>query len=383
MKIARVATVPFSLHNHLRTQITDTINAGYEVVLISSHGPEIQQLKEIAGVRFIQVEILRKISPLKDLMSLWNLYWLFRREQFDIVHTTTPKAGAIGAIAAFLARVPIRLHTFTGQPWSEMHGFKRQIVKTADWLIAFLNTRCFADSPSQREFIVKEGVASANKVHVLGSGSLAGVDLQRFSRDGVQVVSWWPQQGLKIPEGQIIITFIGRITADKGIRELIEAFRDLKQQQLCCTLLIIGPEEEDASDLYQSTSLIDLADVYLLGYQQHPESWLAITDIFCLPSYREGFGNVVIEAAAMGVPTVGTDIPGLKDAVADGVTGILVPAKSISELAHALRKLVVDKERRQVMGLRARQRVCEMFDARKINALLIEEYAGLGRAHLK
>jgi glycosyltransferase involved in cell wall biosynthesis len=382
MKIARIATVPFFLCNHLRLQITDLVRAGHEIILISSGGPEVDGLKEIDGVRFVQLEIQRQISLLKDLISLWQMFFLFRKERFDIVHTTTPKAGMLGAIAAFLTSVPIRLHTFTGQAWAEMHGPKRQLAKLGDKLTVILNTRCYADSQSQRDFIVHEGVAPRHKIHVLGPGSLAGVDLQRFCGKDPDAETRQSLHELNVPDGHRIITFIGRITADKGVIELIESFRALQTQELPCSLLLIGPEEPDAPQLYQATNLADLPHVHLLGYQSNPECWLAMTDVLCLPSFREGFGNVVIEAAAMGVPTVGTDIPGLRDAVVHNETGILVPVKNVPALTAALTKLLVDGDMRSAMSMRAYLRAREQFDANKLNALLIEEYSSLHKGCL-
>lgn len=382
MKIARIATVPFFLYNHLRLQVADTASIGHEVVLISSGGPEVRSLEQIDGVRFVQIEIQRQISPLDDLVSLWRLFWLFRRERFHIVHTATPKAGMLGAIAAFLARVPIRLHTFTGQAWAEMRGLKRRLAKLGDSLTVLLNTRCYADSLSQRDFMVNEAIAPRSRIHVLGAGSLAGVDLRRFHCTNPRTDARQPLRALGVPDGHRVITFIGRITADKGVRELIESFRALQEQGLPCTLLLIGPEEPDARQLYEATRLSELSHVYLLGYQSDPERWLASTDVFCLPSYREGFGNVVIEAAAMGVPTVGTDIPGLRDAVVHDETGILVPVRNVPALTQALARLLADEAMRSGMGARAARRAREQFDARKISALLLEEYRMLSQQYL-
>ena len=379
MKIARIATVPFFLQNHLSLQIKKLASSGYEVFLLSSAGPEVSKLKKIDDVSFIEVNIVRGISPVKDLISLWRLYWCFRRRKFDIVHTTTPKAGTLGALAAFVARVPIRLHTFTGQPWAEMSGVKRELVKFGDKLTAALNTRCYADSFSQRDFLVKEHIALKSRFRVLGEGSLAGVDLERFS--GV-VPSPERQRrliALQIPVNHHVIAFIGRITADKGIKELIESFKLLQEKGAACTLLLIGPEEQDAKQLYIASGIDRLKNVRRLGYQSNPEYWLSLTDVFCLPSYREGFGNVVIEAAAMGVPTVGTDIPGLRDAVVHEETGILVPPKDVAALSRALEILIEDSSLRNRMGLKAQKRVREQFDASKVNALLIAEYHLLHR----
>lgn len=383
MKIARIATVPFSLYNHLRLQIIESVKAGHEIVLISSGGPEVECLKQIDGVRFVQLDIQRKISPFKDLASLWRLFWLFRKERFDIVHTITPKAGMLGAVAALLARVPIRLHTFTGQAWAEMRGLKRLVVKISDRLTAALNTRCYADSLSQRDLLVDEDIATRQRIHVLGAGSIAGVDLQRFTGKSLNIDARHSLRKLHVPDEHYVITFIGRITADKGISELISSFRELQKNNMPCSLLLIGPEEPDAKQLYQLNQLDDLQHVHLLGYQPNPEQWLAVTDIFCLPSYREGFGNVVIEAAAMGVPAVASDITGLRDAVAHMETGLLVPVKNVTALTQALRELLVDKDARLDMGKRACRRARERFDASKINALLLKDYGSLQKEFLQ
>jgi glycosyltransferase involved in cell wall biosynthesis len=230
--------------------------------------------------------------------------------------------------------------------------------------------------------MVQQGIARLGEVHVLGAGSLGGVDLRRFCGKGSSAEKHQLLHELKVPDGHLIITFIGRVTADKGIRELIEAFRVLQTQALPCSLLLIGPEEPDAPLLYQATNLTDLDNVYLLGYQPKPEQWLEVTDILCLPSFREGFGNVVIEAAAMGVPTVGTNLPGLIDAVVNNETGILVPAKNVPALTLALTKLLVDGDLRSAMSKRAYLRAREQFDASKLNALLIEEYSALRDEYL-
>ena len=371
MKIARVATVPFFLYNHLRGQIKATLAAGHEVTLVSGSGQEVEWLKAIPGVKFVEIDIPRKISPFRDMRALWQLHLFFRREKFDIVHSTTPKAGMLCAIAAFLAKVPVRLHTFTGQAWMELRGMMRSIAKAGDRVTAGLDTQCYADSLSQRDFIVSEGIASREKLRVLGSGSLAGVDLSRFDPDKWADSKVATRKALGIPEEHRVITFIGRVTKDKGIEELLAAFESLKS--LKCTLLLIGPgEAKDGS--FSGPGEDSDPDIRMIGYSPEPERYLAVTDIFCLPSYREGFGNVVIEAAAMGIPAVGTAITGLKDAVIDGETGMLVPAKDSKALAGALKTLLNDENLRLKMGKAARERAAREFSAEKVNAAVLSEY---------
>lgn len=381
MKIARVATVPFFLYNHLHEQITAIAAAGHEVVLIASNGEEAAWLEQLPGVRFEEIDIPRKISPLRDLRALWRLYLFFRRERFDIVHSTTPKAGMLCAVAGWLARVPLRLHTFTGQAWVELHGAVRLAAKAGDWLTARLNTLCYADSFSQRDFIIAEGIGNAQSIRVPGSGSLAGVDLARFDPEKCAASRDATLQELAIPQGAKVITFIGRLTRDKGLAELLAAFDALLQRGQHCVLVLVGPEDAADGTLRSQGASGHEGSIRYVGYSTEPERYLAVTDIFCLPSYREGFGNVIIEAAAMGVPSVGTDIVGLRDSVANGQTGLLVPAKNAIALADALMQLLTDDERRRAMGENARRRAVAEFDARRVSAQVLDEYQRLARAH--
>ena len=385
LRICRIATVPFFLQNHLHEQICATVAAGHEVTLVSSSGPEVSLLTAITGVRFHHIEIPRKISPLRDLLALWKLFKLFRRERYDIVHSTTPKAGMLTAMAAYLARVPVRLHTFTGQVWMEKRGVLRYLAKTGDRVTASLNTQCYADSFSQREFIIAEQVATSRQIRVLGAGSLAGVDLQRFNPDAWVTCKDSILVELGINPGTKVITFIGRMTKDKGIDELVMAFESLRDSGMDCVLLLVGPQDTDWDTLSTSVryTIKNDSGIRCVGYSSEPERYLAITDIFCLPSYREGFGNVAIEAAAMEVATVGTDIVGLRDAIVDRETGLLVPPKDHAALAGALAVLMADEKQRRAMGEKARIRAVAHFDAQRVNAAVAEEYQRLWKCTTK
>lgn len=385
MKIARIATVPFFLQNHLRQQICATVAAGHEVALISSSGLEVPLLAAIPGVRFYRIEIPRKISPLRDFLAFWELLKLFRRERFDIAHSTTPKAGILCAIAGLIARIPIRLHTYTGQPWMELHGVMRFLAKAGDLLTASLNTMNYADSFSQRGFLLEQRIVLEEKLTVLGSGSLAGVDIQRFDRTRFSDQLTNVLEQLEISEHSLVITFVGRLTRDKGISELVEAFTRLSCKNNYCVLLLIGPQEpmQDPLPLETLASIHKNPQIVEVGYSANPEKYLAITDIFCIPSYREGFGNVVIEAAAMGVPTVASDIVGLRDAVVNDVTGVLVPAKDVDALVSALDKLISNPQLRQQMGEHAKARTIKDFDSTKVNAEVLKEYNRLAHVYLR
>lgn len=376
MRICRVATVPFFLQHHLRAQIRATVDAGHDVTLVSGDGPEVVGLKELSGVRFEQIDIPRTVSLWRDCRALWELFLLFRKERYDIVHSTTPKAGMLCAIAGAMARIPIRMHTYTGQPWMELSGPLRWVAKTGDWLTARLNTMNYADSFSQRDFLITQGVVQMHKISVIGAGSLAGVDSGRFDlarwRDKVSGL----RKQLGIAESAVLITFVGRLTRDKGMSELIQAFVRLERRQDEAMLLLVGPQEPERDPLPQNVlrHIREHPSILEIGYSNEPEKYLAMTDIFCLPSYREGFPNVVIEAAAMGIPTIGTDIVGLRDAVVDGVTGLLVPAKNVDALAQGLNRLIENAVLRQEMGTRAQARVHQRFDSRQVIAAVLKEY---------
>lgn len=379
MRVCRIATVPFFLLHHLGEQIAASARAGHEVVLVSSPGAEAEALRALPGVSHHAIDIPRQISVFRDLAALLRLLAFFRRQRFDLVHSTTPKAGLLTALAGRLAGVPVRLHTFTGQAWAERGGWVRRIAKACDRLMVRLNTRCYADSISQRDFLVAQGIAAADEITVLGQGSLAGVDFTRFNRERRGAGAALKAR-LNIPAGAPVVGFVGRVTKDKGIRELVAAFDRL--EQLGCRdahLVLVGPLEPERDPLPDELVARLHADgrIRMVGYSPAPEDYVALFDVFCLPSYREGFGNVVLEAAAMGIATVGTRIVGLTDAIVDGVTGILVPPKDVAALAEALARVLLDDALRLRLGEQAESRTAALFDARKVNAEVLAEYESL------
>ncbi len=382
MRIARISTVPYFMVSQLAGQIECLVRSGASVTVITSDGPELGKLREdVPSLHLIPVEIPRRISPAQDMKALRQLYAIFRREKFNIIHSTTPKAGLLSAIAGRLAGVPVRLHTFTGQPWVYLSGPMRWFARRSDWLIGKLNTRCYTDSASQRQFLIRQGIVSADRLFVIGAGSIAGVDLARFSAarfpDPERAAL---KRALGIPLEAAVLLFVGRITADKGINELNHAFRRLRESGHNAHLLLVGPFDSDlgsGDDGISRRDFDNVEDTHIVGYTECPEQYMAIADILCLPSYREGFGTVVIEAAAMGVPTVGTDIYGLTDAVVQGETGILVPPRDASALEHALQRLLEDNAQRLRMGQAARRRAQELFEAGQVNEKVIKEYGRL------
>jgi glycosyltransferase involved in cell wall biosynthesis len=381
MRVCRVATVPFFVLHHLRSQLLDSVAAGHEVVVITSPGAGADEVAKLPGIVFHSIAIERSIAPKRDLVALWKLFRLLRRLRPEIVHSTTPKAGLVSAIAGWLARVPVRLHTFTGQAWVELSGPVRWIAQAGDWLIVRLNTRCYADSASQRDFLIGRGLGTPARLFVLGAGSLAGVDVRLFDPERLLPGVQRTREQLCLAATARVISFIGRVTRDKGVVELVQAFASLYERFPDVALVVVGPLEPERDPLPSGILARLHSDprIRLVGYNPAPEKYLALSVLLCLPSYREGFGNVVIEAAALGVPTVGTDIVGLRDAIVDADTGTLVPVKDVQALADALAGLLEDEPRRRRMGAAARARALEQFDSKVVNRRLMDEYAALAR----
>lgn len=377
MRIVRIATVPFFVLHHLEGQIRALVRAGHEVHVITSPGDGAERIAAL-GARVRLVMIPREISPIADLIALARLIGAINELKPDLMHSNTPKAGLLGAIAAWLCRVPVRLHTFTGQAWVERAGLVRWLGRMADRVIVRLSSRCYADSLSQREFLIEEGIVTAENTRVLGAGSLGGVDLVRFDADRLRGPAAEMRNRLGIAPQIRVIVFVGRITRDKGIVELVSAFGRLKN----AALVLVGPVEPERDPLPAETEaeIERNPAIHAIGYDSHPERYLAFADLLCLPSYREGFGNVVIEAAALGVPCVGTRIVGLGDAVVDGETGVLVPPKDEAALARSLADLLADDSRRAALGAAARRRVLEEFDAEIVNRRLLQEYSTLAES---
>jgi len=320
----------------------------------------------------------RKPAPLTDLRSLVKVARFLCQNRFDIVHSSTPKAGFLTALAGKLARVPIRVHTFGGQPWVELAGLRRRIPRECDRITAKLATQCYADCPAQRDFLISEGLVPPAKIAVIGAGSISGVNLQRFS-----LTTWGgdaarqTRRELGIPSDALVIAFVGRLVRDKGIIELLAAFEMIAKSNPAVHLLLVGPFEEERDPLPAETveRLKRQPRVHGVGFSLTPEKYMAAADIFCLPSYREGFGSAVIEAAAMGLPAVVTRLTGgLVDTIVEGVTGLFVPPKNVDHLAQALRTLIASKELRHSLGQAARQRAEKSFDAKLINEAVVAEY---------
>ena len=377
IRICRVVTAPISFETLYYKQIVQLTEQGFDVSLISSPGPVLNEFTRELNLVCHPVSIKRTPSPIRDLISLFHLFRIIRKERFNIVHSSTPKAGLLAMIAAILSGVPIRIHTYTGQVWFGRNDIKARIYRTCDKVIGRLCTACYADSSSQKLFLTSQKIVSGDEIEVLGSGSVSGVDLNRFNPKKYDEQSTKKiRRELGIDDGSTVIIFVGRLTRDKGIGELIAAFKKLLASHSAMDLVLIGPLEYERDPLLSETiaEISTNPKIHSIGFSSNPERYLSVADIFCIPSYREGFGSVAIEAGAMGLPTVATRVIGLVDAVVEGKTGLLVPPKDAQALAKALQALITDADKRRTMGEAARKRAVGEFDADTVNQLVADEY---------
>ncbi len=375
-KLCFVATIPAVVHSFMKEHIRASAKK-WSVKIVTNISDA--ELLDDMDAQFIPLAIERKVSPWRDLVVLVQLAILFRRERFDLIHSIMPKTGLLSMLAGWLAGVPVRMHTFTGQVWANKLGWKRMALKTFDKLIVLFATHVLVDSPSQRDFLVSEGVLQQGKGVVIGHGSICGVDPDRFYPDAH--IKNMVRQELGITQNATVLLFLGRLNRDKGMLDLAAAFAEISRQKPGTVLLLVGAEEDVPFTHIQEICGESRGQLRRVSFTPSPERYMAAADIFCLPSYREGFGQVIIEAGASGVPSVASRIYGVTDAVEDGKTGLLFPAGDVAAFTQALLKLIGGREMRQQMGEAARVRALELFPSQKITKEMLALYGKLLGQH--
>ncbi|MDQ6771177.1 MAG: glycosyltransferase [Gemmatimonadota bacterium] len=369
-----MATVPFAIRVFMRAHV-ETLRQEYDVTLFANG--DSGELIDLLGshVMFRRVKIMRKVSIGLDFLALIDLWRQFRRDQFDAVHSIMPKSGLLAMLAARLAGVPVRVHVFTGQVWATAAGARRQLLRLADTVLAMNATRVLADSRSQRAFLIESGVVKATDIGVLADGSVAGVDVERFSR--CPVARERIRSERNIPGSAIVFLFLGRLTRDKGLHDLAAAFVEAAYFDPCIQLFVVGPDEEGFGQLLDTLGARFPARVHRAGFAERPEDYMSASDVLCLPSYREGFGSVIIEAASVGLPAIASRIYGITDSVIEGVTGVLHEPGSSKEIASAMLWLASSERVRAQMGEAARLRVRDQFSESRVTTALVEFYRHL------
>ncbi len=371
-KIVRTATIPSSLDTFCNGLFKDLERNGeYEIVAISSPGVSLDLIAEREGVKVVAVPMVRQISPFKDLVSLWRLVKVFRKERPDMVHSMTPKAGLLSMLAAWFCRVPVRLHTFTGLVFPTSSGLKKKILIFTDRLTCACATHVVPEGDGVKRDLIDFGITSKT-LKVLGHGNIRGIDLNYYDRT---------PEVLKVAErickkGVFTFIFVGRIVGDKGINELIVAFKRLNIEYPDTRLLLIGRFEPRLDPLKSETieEIEKNKSIEAVGEQEDVRPWLAASDAFVFPSYREGFPNVVIEAGAMRLPSIVTDINGSREIVQDGNTGTIIPVKDDESLYAAMKFFVEHPQDIKTMGKEARPLVASRYEQSYVRQCLKDYY---------
>jgi glycosyltransferase involved in cell wall biosynthesis len=376
-KIAFVTTTWGTVRAFLLPHIRE-LTKRYDITIYSNFEneseEELRRVSEDIPISFEHVAFARKIDLWRDLKSWWRLFRLLRASRPAVLHSMMPKTGLVAMTSGLVAGVKVRIHMFTGQVWATRSGMSRLLLKTLDNVTSRSATYILADSPSQRQFLLSNGFRK--DIRVLGHGSVAGVDTEKFKADAEKRSRVRVRHG--IGEQALIFGFLGRMNRDKGVSDLLTAFARARLGPEC-HLLLVGPDEEGISALVETLAPAVKKRIHLAGFTSHPEEYLAAFDVYCLPSYREGFGTSAIEAAACGIPALVSEIYGLTDAVEQGVSGLFHKAADIDGIVAGLEKLASDPIERQKLSKNARIRVEENFSEAKMVEAMSGFYASLPR----
>lgn len=371
IKVIRACTVPQSI-GFVVGMIPD-LTKEYEVGVLSSPGVEWAMLDKYGdAVKRLEVTMERHISPLRDLRSLWRLVRVFRRERPDMVHSMTPKAGLLCMLAAWITRVPVRVHMFTGLVFPTATGLKRRILMATDRLTCACATHVLPEGEGVKRDLLDNGI-TRKPIKVLGYGNCRGIDLDRFDPTLPEIQA--EAAKLRKPE---VFTFIaiGRLVGDKGINELVAAFSRLNRELPATCLILVGPQEKELDPLSPAT-LLEIESnpaIEAVGNQADVRPWLIAADCHVLASYREGFPNVVIEAGAMGLPQIVTDINGANEIIINGRNGVIVPPKNADAIHASMSRMATDPAFRSVLAANARSLIASRYEQTYVRRCLYDFY---------
>lgn len=375
--LVHVMTVAVSLR-FLGGQVRYMRSRGFDVHAITSSSEELTEFGRVEGATVHAVEMARSITPLRDLVAVWRLWRIFRRIRPEIVHSHTPKGGLLGTIAAWIARVPVRVYHIHGLPFMTQSGPRRRLLQWTERISCALATRVLAVSFSMRDEALRARITRASKIKVLLGGTGNGIDATRRFRPADAARRAAARLELGIPERATVLGFVGRVVREKGIDELIQAWDALRSEFPDVHLVLVGPfEDHDPVSASASERIRGDARVRWLGYVRDSAPLYDAIDVVVLPTYREGFPNVPLEAAAKELPVVATAVPGCTDAIRDGTTGLLVPPRDPVALTAAIRAYLVDPELRRLHGVAGRERVLREFRQEAVWAALEDEYGSL------
>lgn len=366
-KILRAVTVPMSLC-FCRDIMIKMRTMGYEMLAVTSPGPELDRLRDEDGFHSIEVKMERHISIMNDIKSLWNMIKVFRKERPYVVHSMTPKAGMICMLAAWITRVPRRVHTFTGLVWPTATGLRRRILMLTDRLTCACATHIIPEGKGVMNDL-QNGCITHKPMKVLGYGNVMGVDMEQFNPLRFTV---------RKNSEQFTFVFVGRIVGDKGINELVEAFTRLHRQYDNVRLVLVGKYENELDPVSETTrKIIDTNSAINACGPKYGDDLLQMyvdADCFVMPSYREGFPNTVLEAGAMGLPSIVTDINGSREIIENEKNGLIVPSKDANALYKAMERMLMDNAVRDMMRNNARPMIASRFERNFVQKCQIDFY---------
>lgn len=372
-KLIRVSTIPTSLNTFCRGQL-NMLSSYFEVVALSSPGEELDEIACREHVRTISVPMQRHISLLKDFVSLCRLIYVFHKERPSIVHSMTPKAGLLSMVAAWITRVPVRIHTFTGLVFPTAHGLMQRILMLMDGITCFCATNINPEGQGVKRDLERFSI-TRKPLHIVANGNVRGIDLQYYDRTPKVMVA---ADNLK-RTNCFTFCFVGRIVADKGINELVEAFCKLYEENPAVRLLLVGRYEEDLNPLEKETinSIHTCKAIEHVGQQADVRPYMAASDALVFPSYREGFPNVVLEAGAMGLPAIVTDINGSNEIIENEKNGLIIPPKDTQALFLAMKEFATNSTLIQNMARNTRQIIADRYEQKMIWGELLAWYQSL------
>lgn len=375
-KLIRITTVPLSLKLLLAGQMKFMKEHGWDVLMVSSDGREVQQVIRAEGVRHEVVPFTRQITPFQDLVCIWKLIQLFKREKPDIVHTHTPKAGLLGMIAAKFSGLNIRIHTIAGIPYMAAEGRKRGLLENVEKWTYDYATEVWPNSEGLKSFVLEQNLCPESKLRIIGKGSSNGIDLNKFNREVLKENHLVAATMRILPgEDDFIILAVGRLVKDKGIQELVEAFLESKIAPMS-KLVLLGSFEQDLDPL--SPELIQTIEsnprIVQIDWSDHVAHYMALSDLLVHASHREGFPNVLLEAGAMQLPIICSDIIGNRDIITQQKTGLIFPVKDKEVLKEAIEFAFVKREKMAKMAALLFNEIIENYDRKKIHEELLSNY---------
>ncbi|WP_374330105.1 glycosyltransferase family 4 protein [Soonwooa sp.] len=378
-KLIRVTTVPISLDKLLGKQLS-FMDQHFDLTAVSADAPVLVEVGKKLGVKSYPVEMTRQITPVQDLKALWKMYRFLKSERPDVIHSHTPKAGLVSMLAAKLAGVPHRLHTVAGLPLMEAQGLKRKILMLVEQLTYTAATHVYPNSKGLSDFILENKLTTRSKLKVIANGSSNGIDTTYFDKDNLDQNDLLVlKKSLKIEDDDKVFIFVGRLVGDKGLNELIEAFDEIGKDNVKTKLILVGTFEDELDPLQTSTleKIKSNSNIINVGWQTDVRPYLAIADILTFPSYREGFPNVVMQAGAMGLASIVSNINGCNEIIIEYKNGLIIPVKNKKALAEAMQKLLNDQALLNSLKTNARPMIVDRYQQQVVWDALLTEYKSL------